>query len=222
MDKTIGYNKDEIKNKFDDFYKDGKSNWSFDINNEMYLSKRKLVEPYIEEANSILDLGCAEGNFLASIIENKPKKVTIGVDISEVAIALAKEKNIYDELYVGFIDDTTLYTKNRNNFDLILLNEVLYYVDNYIETLEKILTLDGKYIFISLAMGPQFFSSKEANHIENSLKKYGYKQKNKVVYDMSSKFGIPIRFLSKAYEVLRGIKLKQTHKYIYLYEKMDT
>ena len=215
MDKTIGFSKEELKDKFNHFYENG-SKWSFDLADKMYLTKKELIKPYIDKAKIILDLGCAEGNFLNSLIEDKTNKVAIGVDISETAISLAKEKKFYDELYVGFIDDIHLYTKKTENFDLILLNEVLYYVNNYVDSLKKILTLKSKYIFVSLAMGPQFFNDLDAKKIEDSFKDNGYIIKKKVIYNLSYKFGIPIRYFSKIYEKFRGIKLKQTHKYIYI------
>jgi len=216
--KTIGYDKKEIKNKFDDFYKDGKSHWGFNIKDPMYIVKKNIINSFIDKSNNILDLGCAEGNFLSSIVSSDKKLV--GVDISQTAITLAKEKKIYNELHVGYIDETNKYTKNIKKYDLILLNEVLYYVDNYMSTLEKILKLSSRYIFISLAMGPQFFNTKDTNKIEKLLEKYHYQMRKKEVYNMSYKFGIPIRYWTKIYEIFRGLKLKQTHKYIYVYEKI--
>jgi len=215
--KTVENNKESIKGKFDDFYKDGKSHWNFDTQSPLHILKQKSIEPFLIESKNILDLGCAEGNFLSSIVKSSVNAV--GVDISETAISLAKEKNFYKELYVCYIDDSEKYTKNIKSYDLILLNEVLYYVDNYIEVLENILKLSSKYLFMSLAMGPQFFNEKDIDKIENLLKKYDYKLRKKELYNMSYKFGIPVRYLTKVYEVFRGIKLKQTHKYIYIYEK---
>jgi len=220
MDKTIGFKKDEIKDKFDTFYKNGLK-WSFDINDKMYLMKKRTIEPYIQKAQTILDLGCAEGNFLASIVDINLNQSIVGIDIAQEAISMAKEKNLYNELHVSFIDDIELYTQKIKKFDLILLNEVLYYVDSYTESLKRILSLQGKYIFVSLAMGPQFFNNYDTNKIENIFKENGYKISQKKIYNMSFKFGIPIRYLAKAYEILRGIKLKQTHKYIYIFEKVD-
>jgi len=217
MSKRIGYNKIELKQKFDKFYKEGKI-WHFDVNDKLYLTKKKVIELYLNKSKIIVDLGCADGDFLCSILlsnDISDKKI-IGVDISEYAIKKAKKKNCYDELYIGYIDDIELYTKKTKEFDLILLNEVLYYVDFYKKTLEKILFLKSKYIFISLAMGPGFFSDKEANKIEDLLEKFGYKQ----IYNMNYKFGIPIRYLETFYKILHKDKSIQTHKKIYMYEKI--
>lgn len=218
--KSIGFNKDELKEKFDKFYQEGKE-WRFNKLDKLYIAKKNAIEPYLKKSKIIADLGCAEGNFLCSILkdDNIINKYLIGVDVSEYAIKMAKEKQCYDELYVGYIDDIENYTKKTKKFDFVLLNEVLYYIDNYIETLKKILFLQSKYIFISLAMGPQFFNNSDAKNIENLLNLNGYKLNQKIIYDMGYKFGIPIRFLAKLYEIFRGVKLKQTHKKIYIYEK---
>jgi len=218
--KRVGYKKNQLKDKFDSFYKDGESHWKFDQNDRLYRKKRELVELFIDKSKYILDLGCAEGNFLVSIIESNDNKVIVGVDIAENAIALAKNQGLYNELYVSFIDDIHIYTQHIQEYDLILLNEVLYYVDNYIQTLDTILKLSSKYIFISLAMGPQFFTKSDLIKIKKSFKTNGYKLIKQNLYDMDYKLGIPIRFLEKFYRIVRGIELKQTHKYILIYEKI--
>ena len=216
--KTIGYNKEEIKDKFDKFYTEG-NKWSFSLTDPMYVVKKDILKPILDKSKNILDLGCADGEFLASLKDINSNKKIIGVDISDIAINKAKQRNTYRELYTGYIDYVDLYTQNVEKFDLILLNEVLYYVDNYIQVLNTILKLSAKYVFVSLAMGPQFFAGKEAQNIENNFKQNGYKLVRKDIFDMSYKGGMPIRYWTFIYSLL-GKRLKQTHKYIYIFEKI--
>jgi len=212
------FNKEEIKEKFNLMYKDKKSPWRFDINDRVILTKRELLEEYISKSNTIIDLGCGEGNFLEWIIDIKDNRQIVGVDISYDAIALAREKSIYNKLYTTYIDDTSIYTKDLESIDLILLNEVLYYAKDYQETLKDILETSSRYLFISLAMGPKFFNNNDINKIEQILDTSNYKIVKKVIVDMSCKSGIPIRFLLPFYKLL-GKQVDQSHKQIYIFEK---
>ena len=211
--------KKELKSKFDLIYKDKKSPWRFDITDHLYVSKKEMLTPYIEESKSILDLGCGEGNFLESMIGLSQNKSLVGVDIAENAILLAQEKDFYNELYSTYIDDIDTYSQTIQKYDLILLNEVLYYVDNYIDVLNNIFNVANRYVFISVAMGNTFFDTKDTAKIENLFREVNFILKEKRVVNLSFKFNIPIRYLKFLYKAL-GRPLKQTHKYIYVYEKI--
>ncbi len=76
----------------------------------------------------------------------KGDRYIVGVDIAEGALVNAKKFNIYDKLVLGFIDEID---KFKDFYDLVLLNEVLYYQKDYLNALRKILSLCSN-IFSSL------------------------------------------------------------------------
>jgi len=219
MEKNIAYTKDELKNKFNKMYENNSSPWIFNMEEGIYLKKKKILENYINKSKTIIDLGCAEGNFLNSLVKDKKNKYIIGVDIAKNAIKLAADKKLYNELFVGYIDDINMYKKNIKNIDLVLLNEVLYYVDDYLKTLSTILTLNSKYIFISLAIGRGFFTATEMTLIENICQKNGYSLIAKNIVPMGYKWGVELKYWYYIYKLF-GKNLKQTHKTLYIFKKI--
>jgi 2-polyprenyl-3-methyl-5-hydroxy-6-metoxy-1,4-benzoquinol methylase len=73
----------------------------------------------------ILDVGCGTG-ILANLI-NPLRYHYLGIDVSEVAIGIASQKQAHPnfEFRVATLDDL----KNEDNFSAIVFNEVLYYLD---------------------------------------------------------------------------------------------
>ena len=97
-----------IKKHFNKAWLKNKSPWNFyEPTNLIIVEKnRKLLLPIVNKSNSILDVGCAGGDFLNFVLNSIEKKIhVIGVDIAEQAIKKAKLLNIYDELYVSNIDN---------------------------------------------------------------------------------------------------------------------
>ena len=135
-----------IKKHFDNAWSTGKSPWKFSIEN-IVSKKKELLLPIINKSGSILDVGCGGGEFLNFVFDYKKKNINVwGVDIAEKAIKNAESLNIYDKLDVSNIDDN--YIKVSSKLDLIILNEVLYYQKNYIQTLTNLITISNKYIFL--------------------------------------------------------------------------
>jgi len=74
-------------------------------------------------ALAILDIGCGTG-LCGNLFKPYAKKL-VGIDLSPNMLAVAKQKNTYDELIV---DDFTSYLKGqKNNFDLIIAGDALVY-----------------------------------------------------------------------------------------------
>ncbi|MFA6119459.1 MAG: class I SAM-dependent methyltransferase [Parachlamydiales bacterium] len=72
----------------------------------------------------ILDIGCGNGKYL-NILNNKGYANAWGIDISQEQIELAK-KNLSN---VECIDSLTFLKKNKVKYDVILLIDVLEYID---------------------------------------------------------------------------------------------
>jgi predicted TPR repeat methyltransferase len=131
------------------------SPWDSDNPDKIVIKKIKLLKNIINnlsEDSYILDLGCGGGEFIAMVLNyfQNFKKINlnlVGVDIADKAILKAQKKGIYKELINCRINQTEKFCKYK--FSLILINEVLYYENDYIDTLKKILdTCQTQYIYI--------------------------------------------------------------------------
>lgn len=95
---------------------------------------------------NVLDLGCgtgACGKFLKSQSSH-----LIGVDASENMIKIAKEKQLYNELYTQDIAD--YLSQKKENFDLIISADVFCYINklnDIIKQTHKALSDNGFFIF---------------------------------------------------------------------------
>lgn len=198
-----------IKEHFDNVWSTGKSPWKFSIEN-IVSKKKELLLPIINKSESILDVGCGGGEFLNFVFDYKKKDINVwGVDIAEKAIKNAESLNIYDKLDVSNIDDN--YIEASSKLDLIILNEVLYYQKDYIQTLTNLITISNKYIFISLAVGSDFFDKDDILKIKKIFSNHKFKLINETIIHYT-KFKIPLKYFFIK-------KSSQTHKHILIYKK---
>jgi 2-polyprenyl-3-methyl-5-hydroxy-6-metoxy-1,4-benzoquinol methylase len=77
-----------------------------------------------KEIRSVLDLGCAGGTLLP-VLQERGVQSYIGVDISHAALAEARRAYPSAEYQVGTVENF----HSTKSFDLIVLSEVLYYLD---------------------------------------------------------------------------------------------
>ena len=99
-----------------------------------------------EKKYQILDLGCGTG-LCGEICHGFAKKI-IGIDVSEKMLAMARSKNIYDDVIIA--DMTTYLTLNSTTFDIILAGDVLVYtgaLEALFESLSQALIPGGLFIF---------------------------------------------------------------------------
>jgi predicted TPR repeat methyltransferase len=73
---------------------------------------------------AILDIGCGTG--LCGVPFKPLAQILIGVDLSPNMLAVAKQKNIYDELIES--DIVSYLLTQENTFDIILAGDVFVYV----------------------------------------------------------------------------------------------
>ena len=115
---------------------------------------------------SILDVGCGEGMF-TSLLKKKNNSVS-GIDVSPTAIKKAniRFKNI--DFFVGDIKTDVIL----KHYDLIVLKEILSYVENWRKTI-KDLSKISKYLFVSLDL-PEFPNGfvKSFKELEEEITKY--------------------------------------------------
>lgn len=144
------------KLQWDSEYSKGK--WDY-LGNKNDSMKNSLIENYIREnfddTVSILDLGSGTGIFQQKL--SGYYSFYTGVDISEEAIKLARARE--DENTKFYLSDLNDFTPNRE-YDCILFNESLYYLDNPIQTLSNYVSFLKKDGVIIISM----WDNKERNN----------------------------------------------------------
>lgn len=93
-----------------------------------YIQKSSVTPP------RILDLGCGYG----ALLEYLPKDAYatyLGVDLSDTAILKARKKKYPNAIFK--VADLHQF-KTEEKFDLLVFNEVLYYLDNRLEVVKQL------------------------------------------------------------------------------------
>ncbi len=84
---------------------------------------RRLLELAPRGVESLLDLGCAEGDFTAALARHTGAKRVLGVDISPSAVRRARRRHPEHE----FVQADLIHLRRDERFDLILASQNLYY-----------------------------------------------------------------------------------------------
>jgi ubiquinone/menaquinone biosynthesis C-methylase UbiE len=105
--------------------------------NNLYLSKK--IKEIIDKENiqSIVDLGCGDGNFIRSVKKEYPQMRVVGVDISPRRINGLKVKFPEDKFYIRDCCDTKL----KETFDLVYSSQVIEHVSNDKKMIEEMFRL---------------------------------------------------------------------------------
>ncbi|MBS0328223.1 MAG: methyltransferase domain-containing protein [Proteobacteria bacterium] len=96
---------------------------SIDTRNEMIA---QLVGHQMKSPKSVLDIGCAAGS-LSAVLLSRGFESYVGVDISPLAVETATKAN--RDPRVSFELGTAQKFETEKRFDLIVMSEILYYVD---------------------------------------------------------------------------------------------
>lgn len=120
-----------------------------------YLEQRaefEIAKKYIENNDSVLEVGSGSGNFAKKI----PWAQYTGLELSTNAIKLAKEKNI--TVRQEFVEEHAI--NNKNKYDVVCTFEVLEHVENpynFIQSCLECLKEKGTFIF-TVPYSDNFFS----------------------------------------------------------------
>ena len=99
----------------------------------------------IEEGSSVLDIGCGNGATLKFLKEQKNVKGE-GIDISQEAVKIARSKGL--KAFVADISSPDF--RITNEYDYIILSEVLEHVPNPEEIMEKVKGKFRKMLIVSI------------------------------------------------------------------------
>ena len=144
-------NKD-LKLKYNDIYKGGAYENYYTFN--MFPSEMLIIN-FIENWSNleVLDIGCGEGN-LAAMLSFKGASKVDGVDYSDEAISIAKERiNINN---VNFLCKD--FRKINQKYDVVVMNGVFEHFDNPWKELDFILTNICKKDGIVITTSPGFLN----------------------------------------------------------------
>lgn len=127
---------------------------------------RRLIKDIIRplEFDSVLDVGCGEGSFLAELQAEFPHINPRGIDVSTVAVELARQKVLGGQFSVLDITEERLGDK----FDLVVCSEVLEHLPDDIAALHNLAPMTGRYLIISAPQGRmRRFEATEVGHVRN-------------------------------------------------------
>jgi predicted TPR repeat methyltransferase len=132
----------------------------------------------------ILDLGCGTG--LCGVPFHSAAKTLIGVDLSTKMLAVAAQKNIYDELISA---DLVAFLKNKHSaYDLIMAGDVLVYLgdlDDIFKNIYSALRIGGLFAFNAEMSEQSDFKMNQSgrfSHHKNYLDKMAEKNHFKIAH----------------------------------------
>lgn len=127
--------------------------------------RRRIVAHLVESLphESLLDLGCGDGSFLAEFSNIAKTCLMAGADISEEALLIASKKLPDVEFFPLDLNGTI--SLNRK-FDIIILSEVLEHIENDDKLIEGIAPFCRKLV-VSVPGGPANRVDKRYGHVRN-------------------------------------------------------
>ncbi|OIO19917.1 MAG: hypothetical protein AUJ23_01190 [Candidatus Magasanikbacteria bacterium CG1_02_32_51] len=113
---------------------------------------------YVKKGMSVLEIGCAEGDFLSRVKNIKDVKAT-GLELSHDAAIVSRKKNI--EVYEELIEVHA--TKNLEKYDIVVMFQVLEHISNIREFILSCLSVlkPGGFLLISVPNNDSFIKLDE-------------------------------------------------------------
>jgi len=167
----------ELRDKFDSWHQD-----------DTRQLQRKIDLLILEQYNfkTIIDIGCGKGTF-THLFKNKNNYV-LGIDISETAIKIARERYPDIDFLSCNISNINNYLKLLDNFrggvELVVCSEVLSYLSNWRELIQAI-SMTTRFFLVSLYLpfDPIGFV-KSAEELKSEIMKY-FDLKEYIVLEVS-------------------------------------
>ena len=117
--------------------------------------------PYIDDFNEniiaivgkkVLEIGCSDGHY-ASLYSKTAKFIT-GIDLSDVGIRLANQRNIQNAEF--YVVDAHKLPFDESSYDVVIVNSLLHHLDLSLALKEivRVLSSDGIFLQESLGTNP--------------------------------------------------------------------
>lgn len=112
---------------------------------------------------SVLDVGCGEGSFLAELQKEFPAVKLSGIDVSSSAIAAAREL-----VPGGVFEVVDILGKPLNEkFDLVVCSEVLEHLSDDVAAIKNLRQMTSKYLLVSAPQGRMREFETDFGHVRN-------------------------------------------------------
>jgi SAM-dependent methyltransferase len=123
---------DEEVARYNRIYTDNPEKWAGDPGGLRDLVAYSHLHKYFKQPETVLDIGCGNGHTIEQFKKFWPDTLYYGIDISDVAIQLAKERVPEEEFIVGDFKDYTIHC------DLVLVMGVAEHFENLIDDLRTL------------------------------------------------------------------------------------
>lgn len=129
----------ELIKKYDDYYTRDKGKWSIVERDQLAYD---TVAEYIPEPTEILDVGCGNGHTLEYFQQRHAAPKMYGIDLSQVAIDIAKAKVVDGKLEAAFLAE---YTPRRKFQVIVCLGSAEHFtqLEDDLKKMKSLLKKDG-------------------------------------------------------------------------------
>jgi ubiquinone/menaquinone biosynthesis C-methylase UbiE len=125
-----------------------------------------------KEINTVLDLGCGDGEFMEKLQKGEKWQIT-GVELHSDSIIAAKKRNIYKRVIRGNIVNLPMAV-NKNKYDAVICSQVLEHITKKDgkKALQTWETLANKKLVVSTPTGFIEYAPIETKNENNPLQKH--------------------------------------------------
>jgi methionine biosynthesis protein MetW len=109
-------------------------------------ARAAIVSEFVEPGWSLLDLGCGDGSFLASLLEREPSLRVRGADVSETALAVARRRG----LDVFALDLADARSSIPDRYDVVTALEVIEHVADAESVVLEAAAAADRYLIVSV------------------------------------------------------------------------
>jgi len=113
------------------------------------IRRAEIISEYIQPNSTILDVGCGDGTLIDYISKNNSPKEIIGIDVSKKAVEYTKRQG-YKAYEIDITSNTFETFMKENNFDYIILTEVLEHIQEPEKVMLNLRESFNKSVFVSI------------------------------------------------------------------------